>query len=189
MFKVGDRVKCINNKSKIDGKIFDEELKVNNIYVVKKVEKRLIEVTNDFRYEGGYFADRFELVEEDNMRELTFREVIAEIKEGEVWEYKKDEYFNMSIEKTNNCIVIHYPQATKFHHISDLMKFKIQRKQYTFTEAFAEYEKGKEIESCGSKNRYKKINGNSCIWWEQGQCFENETYFRIDEINNKWYIN
>lgn len=54
--------------------------------------------------------------------------------------------------------------------------FSIQRKKYSFAEAFKAYEEGKEIESCTNENRCYKLNGRRLCVYD-------------DEIKGEWYIN
>ncbi|WP_195954794.1 hypothetical protein [Clostridium tertium] len=124
--------------------------------------------------------------------EKTFREVIADIKEGEVWD---NGYFKIELKGGSYCIGRTQDQVSKniigfviYTHV----KFKLQRKEYTFQEAFKAYEEGKEIESCeGCKFKRcdkdvvliidfagDKIKRSSC-----------EELFSIKEIRGKWYIN
>lgn len=95
--------------------------------------------------------------------EKTFREVIADIKEGEVWE---------SNLKTIKChsdgIQIYHKDKeryTPFMLILDEDKFTLRIKEYIFEEAFREYEKGDiEIESKTTGNRFKKVDGNDMFF-------------------------
>jgi hypothetical protein len=123
--------------------------------------------------------------------EKTFREVIADIKEGEVWD---NGYFKIELKGGSYCIGRTQDQVSKniigfviYPHV----KFKLQRKEYTFQEAFKAYEEGKEIES--KEFKYKKINGIDGFklirekygWNECEDGFE----IHLDEIRDKWYIN
>lgn len=123
------------------------------------------------------------------MKELTFKEVIANIKENEVWE---------SNEKT---ITIKYDQViiqvkegyegrvngNERMALSLDKKYKLQRKEYTFEEAFKAYEEGKEIESNYSGCRYKKEKGKDTFMfladWREFDSID------LEEIRGKWYIN
>lgn len=110
-------------------------------------------------------------IKEDNI-EKTFREVIADIKEGEVWE-SRSKY----IRRFNDGIQIYHKEngkATPSMLMADNDKFKLQRKQYTFEEAFKAYEEGKEIQSISSDKIYQK---------------ERDYLFASYEISKKWYIN
>ncbi|MCF0149508.1 MAG: hypothetical protein HUJ77_14080 [Clostridium sp.] len=113
------------------------------------------------------------------MKELTFREVIANIKEGEVWEYK-----NFRIEKGIN-IDIRFDVKPGMCGISfgNKEKFKLQRKEYTFEEAFKAYEEGKEIESV--------IDGKRCYKrdWIAIYGSDDEAPISRAAIRGKWYIN
>jgi hypothetical protein len=124
----------------------------------------------------------FEEVKE--MKELTFKEVIANIKEGEVWEcegYKIRNLSNGDIQfvTPNGAIIGFRPKD----------RFNLSRKEYTFEEAFKALEEGKEIESTESHAKYKKIDDcykTSIIIgeWIFAGCLLN-----FHEIKGKWYIN
>lgn len=124
------------------------------------------------------------------VKERTFKEVIANIKEGEVWESEEK-----IIRKISGAIVIGFKDKENIDsemEFLDNVKYKLQRKEYTFEEAFKAYEEGKEIESCeGCKFKRcdkdvvliidfagDKIKRSSC-----------EELFSIKEIRGKWYIN
>lgn len=126
-------------------------------------------------------------VKEENKMEKTFREVIADIKEGEVWECR-----SKYIKRFADGIQIYHKEkgrSTPSMLMSNNDKFRLQRKQYTFEEAFKAYEEGKEIESC--ENGYKYLqNTFTYPGNEQWLCFRNsEQMFTTDAIRGKWYIN
>lgn len=72
---------------------------------------------------------------------------------------------------------------------SDSWKFKLQRKQYTFEEAFKAYKNGKVIESCvtGDKYTWNGLTDLICKNGEDGYSKLKSIY--IEEIKGKWYIN
>lgn len=120
-----------------------------------------------------------------NKRELTFREVISTIKEGEVWEsdIKIIECMEDGIKITRKDKV-----KNDFMGFCNANKYKLQRKQYTFEQAFKAYEEGKEIESCNY--RYKKINGEDGFYSKvSGEWIEDDITFNCEEIRSSWYIN
>lgn len=133
-----------------------------------------------------YVKSRFEVIKEENKMEKTFREVIADIKEGEVWECR-----SKYIQRFADGIQIYHKEKGKSTP-SMLMrnndKFKLQRKEYTFEEAFKAYEEGKEIESCYSQCKYKKEGGLDLYSKTENEWY-GEDNFEIDEIRGKWYIN
>lgn len=120
----------------------------------------------------------------ENEIEKSFREVIADIKEGETWES-----LGAKITKYSDSIqMLGFGHNTIFMDSSRI--FNLQRKEYTFEEAFKAYEEDKEIESC--QYRYKKIEGRDCWYCESDGFWDIESNgFNIDisEIRNKWYIN
>lgn len=112
------------------------------------------------------------------MKELTFIEVIANIKDGEIWENEKQRVARIYINKLGNVQLegddIDFAQ--NFSTCVDLnAKYKLKRKKYSFTEAFKAYEEGKEIESCISGERYKLDDIKLLVYAE--------------EIKGEWYIN
>lgn len=110
------------------------------------------------------------------MKELTFKEVIANIKENEVWECRNP-INGVFISKDVNGISIRDKKGNSFVWFSDLWIFKLQRKEYTFEEAFKAYEEGKEVES---------FKGISYIKHYEEEYNEE---ISIEEIRGKWYIN
>ena len=132
--------------------------------------------------------DRFEIVKEENKMEKTFREVIADIKEGEVWE---SENTLTQIYTRNDVLIIDFKEevTTEIVKIPADAKFRLKRKEYSFNEAFKAYEEGKEIESC--ENGYKYLQNNFTYPGnEQWLCFRNsEQMFTTEAIRGKWYIN
>lgn len=127
----------------------------------------------------------------ENKMEKTFREVIADIKEGEVWVQTEEGYVTERIYCVDGGIYLTLKQSRSSFGTSG--KYKLERKEYTFEEAFKAYEEGKEIESCIEGQRYKKEGGEDYYF-----DFNKEKYillewdkdiFTITSIRNKWYIN
>ena len=114
--------------------------------------------------------------------ERTFREVIADIKEGEVW---VNEIAPINFIRLREDGVLDFNEN---EGINLNVKYKLQRKQYTFEEAFKAYEEGKEIESCYSQYKYKKEGGLDLYSKTENEWY-GEDNFEIDEIRGKWYIN
>ena len=134
----------------------------------------------------------------DNL-EKTFREVIRDIKEGEVWECTREDArvkrirLNGTID--DGTLVFDYGHMITEDRsaIRSTDKFKLQRKEYTFEEAFKAYEEFKEIEDYRGV-KYKKIDGLDHYRLECETDFntrssEDDYWFSFDEIRGKWYIN
>ena len=126
---------------------------------------------------------KWNVKENINMKtEKTFKEVIADIKEGEVWEseQKENKTCNVRIKKLSNALKITNFDNEPLPYFPDNFKYKLQRKQYTFTEAFAAYEEGKEIESLYDSETFLK---------EHEVIEGHDNWFDAKQIRNKWYIN
>ena len=169
------KVKCIDNFG--CGK-----LTLGKIYTVINEKEEYYKVKNDAGIELLHYKNRFEIVKEENKMEKTFREVIADIKEGEVWEcispihwnVKEIRYIN---DEDTKGIEIEFKEETEmycFREDKEIL-FRLKRKEYSFDEAFKAYEEGKEIESSFSGQKFK-----ICSW---------EDFFNTKEIKSKWYIN
>ena len=131
--------------------------------------------------------------EGENKMEKTFREVIADIKEGEVWESENNSC-DIRIEKGQTGISIRDFKGNALVWFSDRFKFKLQRKEYTFQEAFAAYEEGKEIESILTGDKFlksKRADGSDFdSFWDKGiKSWWRFLYFELELIRGKWYIN
>lgn len=153
------------------------------------IESLRYDSAEDFFEHNINLGVHFEEVKE--LKELTFKEVIANIKEGEVWEnkelelkitFKKNEFY---IGDSNDNEINGY--VGQF--INNGLMFKLQRKEYTFEEAFKALEEGKEIESI-TQYRYKKAGDGYKFyskdigeWWKCSSCLS------FEELKGKWYIN
>ena len=119
--------------------------------------------------------------------EKTFREVIRDIKEGEVWE-RNIISGNIKIKLEDDFIMIWKDDELVFT-FGNKYKFKTNKEEYTFEEAFKAYEEGKEIESVASNHCYKRIKGDHFYKENTERAYRLETdNFLIDEIRGKWYI-
>ena len=121
--------------------------------------------------------------------EKTFREVIKDIKEGEVWE---NENRKITINDLGEIFI--KDKITGLRSFNPKVKYKLQRREYTFEEAFKAYEEGKEIESTRSKVKLKKKDdGLFAYKFEYMEKWlimsEDIATFSIDVIRDKWYIN
>lgn len=194
MLKIGDKVRVKKdlekefaglNKSMVD-------LKGRIVTIVFIHGDGFFNIVED---RGAYFwteemIEKIEEKENNNMKELTFREVIANIKEGEVWES-----LHKTIEFKNNNFIVKskIKKQNNYFVVNEYTTFKLKRPQYTFQEAFKAFEEGKEIESCESERGFKsKDNDSVYILMEHEICDRVYNGFRLfshDEVKGKWYIN
>ena len=155
------KVRCYDNS------YLEDCLTVGRIYDVKEIKENYYVIKDDKGITRLFWHGNFEIVKEDNM-EKTFREVIADIKEGEVW---VNDTAPISFIKLRPGGILDF---NKNVGINLNVKYKLQRKEYTFEEAFKAYEEGKEIQSASTDKIYHK---------------EKDFLFASYEISKKWYIN
>ena len=128
----------------------------------------------------------------DVMKELTFTEVIENIKEGEVWRNRISQKNLREISKKEGIIDFTFVDTDRsVLSVREEDTFiLLQRKEYTFQEAFKSYEEGKEIESKFSTERYRLVDGIDEIYApEDDEWTINDYGLDLKEIRNKWYIN
>lgn len=184
-FKIGDKVRV--REDLVVGNYYGRECFVGKMEYNKcKVFeiKGICEGAYIFEEDGFHWTDEMleKVKKEKETQEKTFREVITDIKEGEVWE-------NLGAKIIKDSDSIQMLGFSNFMCFMDSSKiFKLQRKEYTFEEAFKAYEEGKEIESCYSQYKYKKEGGLDLYSKTENEWYV-EDRFEIDEIRGKWYIN
>ncbi|WP_283695771.1 hypothetical protein [Clostridium perfringens] len=148
MLKVGDKVKvredlAIRQRMGYNSQCFvtgEMRKYIGEVVTISKINNydrySIKEDDNKYRWT----EDMFDKIEEDNMKELTFKEVIANIKEGEIWESEEYKiiYFDNTIGIQSKGKIEYgvYPKTDS--------KFRLQRKSYTFQEVFKFYEEGKQ---------------------------------------------
>lgn len=153
-FKVGDKVRVrrdLNIGECYSGVVFVKGMNKykGEIIEIEDIADDDIVFLKDINF--AWLDEMLEEVKEDKM-EKTFREVIADIKEGEIWEGGNPSKIRIRCSPQG----IEISGLDNWGYIGKNVIFKLQRKEYTFEEAFKAYEEGKEIESCSF--RYKKIN-------------------------------
>lgn len=198
MLKVGDKVRVREDLivgSNYGGEMFCggymESLKGRIATIVEVYDCLSYDIDID---EDGWMwtEEMFEIIEKEvsvNMKELTFREVIANIKEGEVWEN-----LHKTIEFKNNNFIVKskIKKQNNYFVVNEYTTFKLKRPQYTFQEAFKAFEEGKEIESCESGFKFKiyedKVRIKRVCYKVLYECLKVKI-FSIEEILGGWYIN
>ena len=126
------------------------------------------------------------------MIEKTFKEVIADIKEGEVWESKIGKKVYL---KGDKLFIDFNHEVTISGAMLPLNEaLTLQKKQYTFEEAFKAFEEGKEIESLASEIKYRRFDKKVSLFaGGENKNFSginnDNAIFSINEIRSKWYIN
>ena len=167
-FKAGDKVKCVSNKNLSKLTAGKEYIALEVECIVLETEFKYVKIINDDNEEALYLAERFEKVEGNKMK--TFKQVIADIKEGEVWRNTNSDSRISRIEFNQDFkTIVFYGNEEGVSgnslcatNLTD--KFTLQRKKYTFTEAFKAYEEGKEIESCESEYKHAKMDNDDRVF-------------------------
>lgn len=185
------KVRCINAEGLttllVEGKIYEGDLLYDDVRKEKLWHIKSLEgwVFKDFTFE--------------KVKELTFEEVIANIKDGEVWECTRKTARVKEIKKNgemkNSLIVFNFGCLTEDTRasIQGTDTFKLKSKKYTFEEAFRAYEEGKEIECCYGGQKLKKENKKDYYFNYDKEEYVplsfNEVFFDIATIRSEWYIN
>ena len=181
------KVRCVNAEGFTQtirvGGIYEGELKFNSCFEEDRWVIKGIEGV-EFR------KHRFEEV-----KELTFQEVIANIEDGEVWECTRKTARVKEIKKNgelkNSLIVFDFGCLTEDTRasIQGTDTFKLKRKEHTFEEAFKALEEGKEIESLKTHERLKLKDGRLVYFDSYDNRFNHADGIEYNEIKGKWYIN
>ena len=124
------------------------------------------------------------------MVEKTFKELISTINDGEVWVNKYKNKRLTKIQKYYDSIIFEFDNKYTEVGVSLNDVFIMERKKYDTGYAMQELLKGKEIESCISKLRYKFIGNDINYFNKDYSCWKVTEYpFSTREITNNWYIN
>lgn len=181
------KVRCINAEGLtsllVEGKIYEGDLLYDDVRKEKLWHIKSLEgwVFEDFIFE--------------KLKELTFEEVIANIKDGEVWECTRKTARVKEIKKNgevkNSLIVFNFGCLTEDTRasIQGTDTFKLKRKGHTFEEAFKALEEGKEIESLKTHERLKLKDGRLVYFDSYDNRFNHADGIEYNEIKGKWYIN
>lgn len=115
----------------------------------------------------------------------TFREVIRDIKEGEIYTDGCTIIFMKNDKIKIKDVFKNFDES--YTYSNDYRKFKLKRKEYSFNEAFKAYEEGEEIESLVNNIKYKngKFKLENNYEYELGK----KLGFSVEQIKEKWYIN
>ena len=162
-------------------------VRMGGIYKVVREDKKFYCIESGNGVMKWMKKERFREVKEVEKYQRTtktFKEVITDIKEGEVW--KGD---IVSIRKLNNYIDIEVKGGFKEGvSIRDDLKFELQRKKYSFYEVMKEYEKGGVVmESLISGKKIKCDRGED--YTLLGEQEIQGMVLTGKEIKGEWFIN
>ena len=175
-------VECVENK-----KYVYDNITIGKKYKVLGETGLAYEITNNYGERAYYQKDCFKSVEPQKETKKNFREVIADIKEGEEWKAgttiisMKDNKIKI---KDIECDSLESYTYNEDHR--EFIKAE-EPKPVTTTEAFKALDEGKIIESVISKDKYKKINGIIHIEKEDGDTGRLMYIYR-NELEGQWII-
>lgn len=122
--------------------------------------------------------------------EKTFQEVISTINNGEIWINKYKNKRLTKIQRLYDSIIFEFDDEYIDIGVGLNDIFIMGRKEYDTGYAIQELLKGKEIESCISKLRYKFIDNDINYFNKDYSRWKVVEYpFSTREITNNWYIN
>lgn len=133
------------------------------------------------------YIKKSKLEEVDKMKKKTFKEIVSDIEENEIWE---DENFIVELDDCG-CIKISHKDGylnCSAIGIDPNGVFKLRREECNTSEAIISFNNGKEIQSCLTSNTYKKISENNTFI--NGEVVNRtEASMLISELQGNWYIN
>lgn len=177
------KVRCINAKEQEDvlreGSIYEGELKYDHYFSEDRWEIK------------GFKGARFKKHRFEEVKQLTFKEVIENIKDRESYRaiYERGLGNRPTITRNQNSIEIDFLLKTDCYFFTGDMLFELVRKAYTFEEAFKALEEGKEIESSETHERLKLKDGRLVYFDSYDGRFNHADGIEYNEIKGKWYIN
>lgn len=149
-----------------------------------------------FYFEKGKEIIKYKAIREDLVKEIKkepkvvkkgYKEVINEIKEGERWLNTDKSKNLMEINREYGVIgFVFYDKDRDVFTVSIDDEF-VLAKEVSFLEALRASGEGKEIVSCVSNAKFKRIDAETFEVEHEGIKGTTES-FSIDEIEGKWYI-
>lgn len=201
-FKVGDKVKVVKITNKASEDFYKVGFTGEVVGGYSNCETNCpVNFSEKTEYLKGFKTSRTTWYCEDDDLELienkgevmskTFKEVIADIKVGEVW--VGDKNWNIEyIKSGEDGIEIKFREEVDHYIFCEAVDFTLQRKKVSFTEAFAAYEEGKEIESCYNKYKFRCLeNGLNEFNYDNEWLgvWEVDQIFSINQVKGEWFIN
>lgn len=165
-----------------------EGITLKKKYPLIAEEKGRYFIKNDFGNRTGYFKGNFKRVEpqKEEKKEYTFKEVIENIKDGEIYKYS-----DTIIKQVDGAISVGKEKAfsdgeTLGFWFYNMYKFtKVEEpKPVTTSEAMKALEDGKVVESCRGY-QYKK-EGEKISLFNKRRCASKSIEF--EELENQWII-
>lgn len=124
--------------------------------------------------------------------EMKFRDVINNIKEGEIWVNKNAHRRLKSIECLYGNITFYLDDFYKSFGVNLNDEFILERKEFDTGYAMQELKKGKIIESTYDNEKFKMEGNNIYTLLDEGKGDEEwRTYkypFNVEQILHNWYV-
>lgn len=122
-----------------------------------RIKKNLEFCDNDFYESKGLRTIKWE-IKENKETAKTFKEVITDIKEGQVWKWKM---FTIELDKDKDIKITRIDgfEDCRTIFFNNTEKFTLQKPKYTFEQAIKAFKEGKTIVSNNGEeyNIYQKI--------------------------------
>lgn len=130
----------------------------------------------------NYFNDNeYKIIEWIADNEKTFTQVIATIRDGEVWEL-----VNSTVTLSNNLLTIGDSTGAVTFDLNE--KLKLKRQEVSFPEAYTMMKSGKIIECLCEGNKFTIKQGEIFLVDDNGNYELSPNGFTINEIESKWAV-
>ena len=120
--------------------------------------------------------------------EMKFKDVVNNIKEGEIWKNKSEGRRLKSIQCCNDIIMFNLDDKHKDFAVHKNDEFVLERKEFDVGFAIQELKKGKTIESVYDNNVFKMEDDEIYILLGNDMWRKLEYPFSNEQILHNWYI-
>lgn len=120
--------------------------------------------------------------------EMKFRDVINNIKEGEVWVNKNAHRRLKSVECLYGNITFYLDDFYKSFGVNLNDEFILERKEFDTGYAIQEFKKGKIIESVYDNGIFKMENNEIYKLEKDGVWWKYKYPFNVEQILHNWYV-
>ena len=123
------------------------------------------------------------------MKEYSFEEVIANIKNGETYKCTNDTYIIQTIQRDEIGLKFNNYQPLERCGINNIQRFVRVKTPVSFIEALESYNHNKTIKSIETKNRYKRTYDGRMIKVDNhGKWMNDVIGISFIELEGQWYV-